>query len=196
MTGHKTSIVPPENGDGPIIRENDVLLGRGGQTNKHVGNKRYRSIVVDHQHEYLRARKKDKIVIARRIVAIIHQNGGRFLKQIPSSLWEEVTDERAQAKTSQALREGLDVRNRMQRHSKMPLRDSESCSEDSPPRKRVKTTNSHFEATASTAPSLVSVDGNGGELHLEDHQECPKATSFINYQRQLSKSDVTDACAV
>ena len=65
------------------IGENDVLCGRGGATNNHPGNKKFRAIVADHMSEYLAAKKKDKIVIARRIVAQIRANGGRFLKRSP-----------------------------------------------------------------------------------------------------------------
>ena len=60
------------------IRANDILLGRGGRTNLHDGNKQFRAIVADHQYEYLVARKKDKILIARRIVSMIKSHGGRF----------------------------------------------------------------------------------------------------------------------
>ena len=92
------------------IQPNDVLLGRGGRTNLHSGNKHFRAVVAEHQKEYLGARKNDKIDIARRIVSIINSRGGRFLKR-EGSAWAEVTDKRAQQKTSQALREGLGVRN-------------------------------------------------------------------------------------
>ena len=105
----------------------DVLLGRGGRTNSHIGNKRYRTIVADYQSEYLEARKKDKILIARRIVALVKERGGRFLKQGPTDqTWMEVPDKRATEKTSQALREGLDVRNKTIRPHKMIRRDSDS----------------------------------------------------------------------
>jgi len=90
----------------------DVLLGRGGQSNNHPGNQRFRSIVKDHQRQYLAARKKDKALIAHQVVAIVHSNRGRFLKQSEDSdTWVEVPDKRALAKASQALREGLYVRN-------------------------------------------------------------------------------------
>lgn len=97
------------------IREHDVLLGRGGATNNHKGNQHFRTIVAEHQREYLKSRKKEKIGIARRVVAIIQSNGGRFLKRTPADEWVEVDDKRAQEKTSQALREGLDVRNKVVR---------------------------------------------------------------------------------
>lgn len=101
------------------VGENDVLLGRGGATNSHTGNRKFRQIVARHQQEYLKARKRDKVSIARRIVAIVHSNGGRFLKRTDNAQnWVEVTEKRAQEKTSQALREGLDVRNNTIRPSK------------------------------------------------------------------------------
>lgn len=103
----------------------DVLCGRGGQTNNHEGNKAFRSIVSRHQEEYLGSRKKDKAAIARRIVSIIHDNGGKFIaKNSATGKWEEVTDKKAQEKTSQALREGLDVRKKTT--GKSPRRNSES----------------------------------------------------------------------
>jgi len=103
------------------IGPHDVLLGRGGATNNHDGNKRYRTIVADHQAEYLGARKKDKAIIARNIVAIVQANGGRFLKKEGND-WEVVEDKRCVEKTSQALREGLDVRNHTVRPRKQVRR--------------------------------------------------------------------------
>jgi hypothetical protein len=104
------------------IREHDVLLGRGGATNNHLGNQHFRTIVAEHQQEYLRSRKKEKIGIARRVVVMVQSNGGRFLKRTPADEWVEVDDKRAQEKTSQALREGLDVRNKIVRGNKSALR--------------------------------------------------------------------------
>jgi len=115
------------------IGENDVLLGRGGRTNLHVGNKRYRALVAEHTAEYLVAKKKQKAEIARRIVSTVRDvRGGRFLVKAerqqaeqgdasassPSSAaaaeaeerWVEAPVERAVSKTSQALRENLNVR--------------------------------------------------------------------------------------
>jgi len=111
-----SSVRTSEHGVGP----DDVLLGRGGATNSHEGNRKFRTIVAEHQQEYLKARKREKVVIARQIVAIVHTNGGRFLKRTENAQnWIEVPDKRAQEKTSQALREGLDVRNKTIRPNKM-----------------------------------------------------------------------------
>lgn len=89
----------------------DVLCGRGGGTNSQVGNRRFRKLVQEFQPIYLLARRKEKPLLARTIVLIIRKRGGRFLKKDEETgeLYE-VGDPKAEAKTSQALREGLDVR--------------------------------------------------------------------------------------
>lgn len=93
------------------VNTNDVLCGRGGGTNSQVGNRRFRKLVQDFQPTYLLARRKEKPLLARTIVLIIRKRGGRFLKKDDDTgEMFEVGDIKAEAKTSQALREGLDVR--------------------------------------------------------------------------------------
>lgn len=89
----------------------DVLCGRGGGTNSQIGNRRFRQLVQEFQPIYLMAKRKEKPLLARTIVLIIRKRGGRFLKKNEETgeLFE-VGDLKAEAKTSQALREGLDVR--------------------------------------------------------------------------------------
>ena len=93
------------------VNTHDVLCGRGGGTNSQIGNRRFRKLVQEFQPTYLLARRKEKPLLARTIVLIIRKRGGRFLKKDEDSgeLYE-VGDAKAEAKTSQALREGLDVR--------------------------------------------------------------------------------------
>jgi hypothetical protein len=105
---------------GKEINPNDVLCGRGGLTNSHAGNKRFRDVVAEYQLEYLKARKNDKKGIARKIVSHIGDNGGRFLQRGTSSnVWSIASEKRALEKTSQALREGLDVRHKALRPRKL-----------------------------------------------------------------------------
>lgn len=89
----------------------DVLCGRGGGTNSQIGNRRFRQLVQEFQPIYLMAKRKEKPLLARTIVLIIRKRGGHFLKKNEETgeLFE-VGDLKAEAKTSQALREGLDVR--------------------------------------------------------------------------------------
>mmetsp|Transcript_22562 Transcript_22562/g.53256 ORF Transcript_22562/g.53256 Transcript_22562/m.53256 type:complete len:209 (-) Transcript_22562:1791-2417(-) len=105
------------------INPNDVLCGRGGLTNSHIGNKEFRYVVAEYQQEYLHSRKNDKKEIARKIVSQIEEKGGRFLQRTAdSSVWSEVTQKKALEKTSQALREGLDVRHKKVRPEKLVRR--------------------------------------------------------------------------
>mmetsp|Transcript_18656 Transcript_18656/g.27672 ORF Transcript_18656/g.27672 Transcript_18656/m.27672 type:complete len:314 (-) Transcript_18656:985-1926(-) len=86
---------------------NDVLFGRGGGVNRHVGNIHFRQLVSKYEHDYRAThRKADKTDISARIVSIIRtlDPPGRFLKNM-EGVWRDVGDEKARNKTSQALRE-------------------------------------------------------------------------------------------
>merc|ERR1719506_874215 len=127
------------------ITPHDVLCGRGGLTNSHVGNKQFRKICSEYQLEYLQAKKNDKKTIALQVVVQIHAMGGRFLQQghhppqssssssssvssssVGTTWWVEVPSKKALEKTSQALREGLDVRNNTVRPAKLFIDQNEN----------------------------------------------------------------------
>ena len=89
------------------VQRYDVLLGRGGETNHHVGNIQYRQLVKACQPAYLAAKRRDKPRIAVAIVRLVRAHSGRFLKKLPhDNAWADVGNIRAREKTSQALREG------------------------------------------------------------------------------------------
>lgn len=89
------------------VQRNDVLLGRGGETNHHIGNIQYRQLVKLCQPAYLEAKRRDKPKIAERIVFAVRCLAGRFLKKdADTGTWRDVGNTRAREKTSQALREG------------------------------------------------------------------------------------------
>jgi len=86
----------------------DVLYGRGGGTNHHPGNKRYRKMVEDKKVEYVNSRRLDKPLVAYGILRKWRAQlpPGRFLKvHDKTGLWYDVGDKAAREKTSQALRE-------------------------------------------------------------------------------------------
>lgn len=93
-----------------VVQANDVLCGRGGETNHHPGNIRYRSLVKAYQKLYLLAKRRDKPKIAQCIVVSVRGVEGRFLKRTKNankgSTWVDVGNVKAREKTSQALREG------------------------------------------------------------------------------------------
>jgi hypothetical protein len=91
-------------GDGIAVNDRDVLFGRGGVTNSHLGNRTYRNLVSKIQPRYLAAAKLDKAAVAMTVVEEIYKGGGRFLMDV-GGVWVEVSKEKAREKTSQALRE-------------------------------------------------------------------------------------------
>lgn len=101
---------PPPPAQGEVItavQPDDVLCGRGGETNHHPGNVQYRGLVKKYQRLYLKAKRRDKPKIARLIVDTVRRRSGRFLKKDPvAGVWKDVGNNKAREKTSQALREG------------------------------------------------------------------------------------------
>ncbi len=88
--------------------DNDVMYGRGGGTNHHTGNKRYRKMVEDRKLEYVNSKRLDKPLVALEIIRVWRAQlpPGRFLKlDEKTGLWNDVGDKKAREKTSQALRE-------------------------------------------------------------------------------------------
>jgi len=101
----------------PEAHAHDVLCGRGGGTNNHIGNSHWRMLVAANKQLYITLPKRQKMLLSRSIVnAVRSQNPpGRFLqKEGKTKLWFDVGDQRAQEKTSQALREGApDIRKKV-----------------------------------------------------------------------------------
>ena len=94
--------------------DNDVLCGRGGGTNHHLGNKQYRKLVEDRKRDYVNSSKRGKPLLSRSIVEAVRKQSppGRFLtKDDKTGLWYDIGDQKAREKTAQALREGApDIR--------------------------------------------------------------------------------------
>lgn len=95
------------------VTDRDVKFGRGGGTNRHPGNLFFRKLVSQARPAYLTAKKTEKGHISRQIVGTIRSNGGRWLKMDSRrGTWEDVGDDEAAKKVSQALREGLALKRR------------------------------------------------------------------------------------
>jgi hypothetical protein len=118
MTASTTTMVAGLNGSAPVHRirtpnAQDVLSGRGGGINSHKGNKTFREWVNQRKEEYnLAQNKKEKIAVAMQVVHQVHQQSpvpGRFLQRDTTTSgqwWVEISEAKALAKTTQALREG------------------------------------------------------------------------------------------
>lgn len=99
----------------------DVLLGRGGMTNHHIGNIHFRNLVSYYRRSYCTAPKGMKGQLAKNLCKYVRLCKGRFLQKLDNdksnfsqnncsnlnnSVWYECGDTRAHAKCGQALREG------------------------------------------------------------------------------------------
>jgi hypothetical protein len=90
----------------------DVLLGRGGRSNHHPGNKRYREEVTNLQSWYLGIEDKDeKTDLSQCLVDYVHSYQGRFLEKDEVG-WFVIPNIVARRKASQALREDNDAAKR------------------------------------------------------------------------------------
>jgi hypothetical protein len=88
--------------------ENDVIVGRGGGSNHHPGNKHFRKLVEESKAEYRKLDKKFKAAIADRIVRQCRAQvpPGRFLKyDAATNVWNDIGDDSATGKAMQCLRE-------------------------------------------------------------------------------------------
>lgn len=102
--------------------QNDVLYGRGGGTNHHSGNKRYRKMVETRKVDYVNSKRLDKPLVALEIIKEWRDQvpRGRFLKMDEStSMWNDVGDKKAREKTSQALREKAPQLRKQQEEERM-----------------------------------------------------------------------------
>jgi len=92
--------------------EKDVLMGRGGKSNHHPGNMRYRAEIDRLQEEYKKTDDKDeKTNISETLVLHVQSYGGNFLEKDDDG-WYVIDDVVARRKVSQALREDKDPEKR------------------------------------------------------------------------------------
>lgn len=86
----------------------DVVLGRGGFSYSHSGNRLFRRL-VQHNHELYHSstEARHRKAVSFSIVSAIRRKGGRFLRKKRGKIlgWETVSEKEACIKTAQALRD-------------------------------------------------------------------------------------------
>lgn len=135
--------------------QNDVLYGRGGGTNHHPGNKRYRKLVDARKVDYVNSKRLDKPLVALEIIKTWRSQKppGRFLKlEESTSLWHDVGDKKAREKTSQALREKAPQLRKQQEEQK---KERENISSG-----KCKGTSENKKSTRFDVPSQVKTNKN------------------------------------
>lgn len=108
------------------LRDSDIVCGRGAPTNFHVGNSRFRELVLDYHRSYFVAKRSDKPRIAMKVLDVLSERGARFVRRVKgrgsSTLssqvphWEEVANKIAYEKVCQALRDAGTGGYKQQRH--------------------------------------------------------------------------------
>jgi hypothetical protein len=97
-------------------------MGRGGKSNHHPGNKRYREEILNFKNTYSQlTSKEEKTDLSRHVVDFVHNYNGRFLaldKTIKPACLYEITDAVARRKVSQALREDGDPVKRQEKRAR------------------------------------------------------------------------------
>ncbi|KAL3770002.1 hypothetical protein ACHAW5_005350 [Stephanodiscus triporus] len=88
-------------------KDDDVLLGRGGFTNTHPGNIKFRNKALELRPWYEQSDKEQKFAISKVLLESVTDNGNRFLERGDDGLWHEVNEDGARKKASQALRERI-----------------------------------------------------------------------------------------
>jgi len=79
----------------------DVLLGRGC-SHRLTGNELFRQIAISHRSLYAATHRNLRIRVARRVVAIVHAYGGKFVETNANT---EIDNDRAVERAAQTLRE-------------------------------------------------------------------------------------------
>jgi len=85
----------------------DILRGRGGLTNHHEGNMRFRDEArqLRSAYRHATATREEKYQLSVDLVQRVKEYGGRFLEKGKGGKWYEMSERDARKKASQVLRE-------------------------------------------------------------------------------------------
>ncbi|CAB9515408.1 hypothetical protein SEMRO_713_G191520.1 [Seminavis robusta] len=88
-------------------QDTDCLLGRGGEANRHAGNRMYLKVLESNSAKYAQCQqRKEKTQLSWQILYDLRRRGVRFLKKHkPSGRYYEADDDEVRKKISQRLRE-------------------------------------------------------------------------------------------
>ena len=170
--------------------DHDVLSGRGGGTNLHPGNRFYRDLILMNREKYDIASKAKKPDVARQIVQMIRQSGGRFLRKDKDGLYYDIGDEAAREKTSQALRHRtFEMRNQADARAKQQQQEPTKQQEPKTALSLLqKTSGKESPSLFSRLPPLVSGVALQDALSMSD-RSLPRATP-ADIQQELRLREI------
>lgn len=150
-------------------RRFDVLFGKSKEAREHTGNLRALHLCDMHWSKYEQSSKYGKTEVAEKIVSIIQESNGRFLKS-EKGVWVEVSDDVAREKVSHFFRH---------MRAKMISRRSSSisASEESTSTPSLASEESDFfEGTGLSPPmggSAKRISSTGKDLPAKRVTPCP-----------------------
>lgn len=183
------------------IHDNDVRCGRGHGSNRHPGNIDYRQIVHERKERYINEKTYfGKSVIAKEILSIIKAKNppGRFVEQHPKSEnWEVISDEKAERKIKQALREGERGRASSARRRRSGNNTARTSSEGGPSPKESSSSSSNNTTSRSPSPPNSSATAVASavarkralETELYNIVQPQRNTSFNNSEESTRLND-------
>lgn len=149
-----------------VPRRFDVLFGRSQMAREHTGTRRALHIVEMYFETYETLSRLRKTEVAERIISIIHESGGRFLRQEENGTWVYADDIEARKKIAHWFRH--------MRRKSVPL-ESEPRDEPGVSKSRTKR----------VIPRDSQVDDSADECIKAD--ECPEHCSKkLNLEEALS----------
>ena len=86
-----------------------IVCGRGAPSQYHYGNQAFKELVGQYQTSYLCAKRSDKPDIAMKLLDMVKERGGRFVRRKKAAghfCWETIGDKASYERVCQALREG------------------------------------------------------------------------------------------
>jgi len=153
------------------IHDNDVRCGRGHGSNRHPGNIDYREIVNERREKYQNEKRYfEKSMIAKGVLTIIKEKDppGRFLEQdSKTEKWKIISDELAEKKIKQCLREG------------------EKQGKSSPSSRRQSHSDNNVANDVVSAPTETA-------LNLEEESSNAAATAAASRTQSEEEEDGTD----
>lgn len=112
-----------------IPRRFDVLLGKRSEAREHTGTMRALHVVEMYFEEYEKLGKYQKTEVAEKIIRIIHESEGRFLKQTEHGAWIEVDDTEARKKIAHWFRHARFKRQKQESYTQQESSSTEYTSE-------------------------------------------------------------------
>jgi len=161
---------------------NDILCGQSRVCASHEGNRNFQAVLDSFAGKYQKAtNKQEKMTMTKEIVAIIHNLGGKFLKN-KDGMWEEISTVAARDKVSHALRTKVASWKRQEQHRLQQSRIGKGSSNTKKSKHRKGAQRSSAPATSKTFSNIspgTSFDGSDSTASES------KVSDMLRYQQQV-----------